>query len=70
MKKYLSFAAYELLASAMTFTLSACGDKDEDETGSSMTPEGRAAVAVDLGLPSGTKWATYNIGATKPEDYG
>ena len=25
---------------------------------------------VDLGLPSGTLWATCNIGATKPEDYG
>lgn len=25
---------------------------------------------VDLGLPSGTKWATCNIGATKSEDYG
>lgn len=25
---------------------------------------------VDLGLPSGLKWATYNIGADKPEEYG
>ena len=25
---------------------------------------------VDLGLPSGTLWATYNIGATKPEEIG
>lgn len=25
---------------------------------------------VDLGLPSGTKWATCNIGATKETDYG
>ena len=25
---------------------------------------------VDLGLPSGTLWATYNVGATKPEEYG
>lgn len=25
---------------------------------------------VDLGLPSGTLWATCNIGATKPEGYG
>ena len=25
---------------------------------------------VDLGLPSGVKWATYNIGATKPEELG
>ncbi len=25
---------------------------------------------VDLGLPSGVKWATRNVGAVKPEDYG
>lgn len=25
---------------------------------------------VDLGLPSGTLWATCNVGANKPEDYG
>ena len=25
---------------------------------------------VDLGLPSGLKWATHNIGATTPEEYG
>ena len=25
---------------------------------------------VDLGLPSGTLWATCNVGAKKPEDYG
>ena len=25
---------------------------------------------VDLGLPSGLKWATYNIGASKPEEFG
>ena len=25
---------------------------------------------VDLGLPSGIKWATCNVGATNPEDYG
>lgn len=28
------------------------------------------AVAVDLGLPSGTKWANMNIGATSETDYG
>ena len=27
-------------------------------------------VAVDMGLPSGTKWANMNVGAEKPEDYG
>lgn len=25
---------------------------------------------IDLGLPSGTLWATYNLGATSPEEYG
>ena len=25
---------------------------------------------VDLGLPSGVKWATFNVGATKPEECG
>ena len=31
-------------------------------------PEG--LEAIDLGLPSGTKWANMNVGASKPEDFG
>ena len=31
---------------------------------------GGAYESVDLGLPSGTLWAKYNIGATKESDYG
>lgn len=27
-------------------------------------------VAVDLGLPSGNLWASYNIGSSRPEEYG
>lgn len=27
-------------------------------------------VPIDLGLPSGTKWASCNVGATKPEECG
>ena len=34
----------------------------------SQTPA--ALEAVDLGLPSGTKWANMNVGAESPEDYG
>lgn len=26
--------------------------------------------AVDMGLPSGLKWASWNLGASKPEEYG
>ena len=29
------------------------------------TPE-----AIDLGLPSGLKWASFNLGASEPEEYG
>ena len=32
--------------------------------------EARADTAVDLGLPSGLKWAKFNIGATVPEEHG
>ncbi|MBR5963886.1 MAG: hypothetical protein IK000_07055 [Bacteroidaceae bacterium] len=28
------------------------------------------AEAIDLGLPSSTLWASYNVGATSPEKYG
>ena len=30
----------------------------------------RADTAVDLGLPSGLKWAKFNIGANAPEEHG
>lgn len=32
--------------------------------------ETRADTAVDLGLPSGLKWAKFNIGANAPEEHG
>ena len=33
-------------------------------------PEVGTHEYVDLGLPSGLKWATCNVGATTPEEYG
>ncbi len=33
-------------------------------------PDDHHPHAIDLGLPSGTKWACCNVGATAPEDYG
>ena len=33
-------------------------------------PDDNHPHAIDLGLPSGTKWACCNVGATMPEDYG
>ena len=33
-------------------------------------PDDQHPHLIDLGLPSGTKWACCNVGADKPEDYG
>ena len=33
-------------------------------------PETQIPEPIDLGLPSGLKWASFNLGATKPEEYG
>lgn len=40
----------------------------EVEGGNPVTPS--VPDAVDLGLPSGLKWASFNLGASKPEEYG
>ncbi len=34
------------------------------------TPPDDEGYYVDLGLPSGTLWATMNVGASSPEDFG
>ena len=52
-----------LMAIALPFILNSCGDnKDEPDT--------QEHEWVDLGLPSGTLWATCNVGASTPEEYG
>ena len=33
-------------------------------------PDGNHPHMIDLGLPSGTKWACCNVGASAPEQYG
>ena len=37
---------------------------------SDVKPEIKTPEAIDLGLPSGLKWASFNLGATKPEECG
>lgn len=41
-------------------------DNDGDDYGNDSGPH----ECVDLGLPSGLKWASCNMGASSPEDYG
>lgn len=53
-----------LMAIALSFIVISCSDnKDEPEPS-------KDHEYVDLGLPSGTLWATYNVGANTPEGYG
>ena len=58
---YLVFALFSLAL------LSSCSDDDEPKSGDNVD---KSAMAVDLGLPSGTLWADRNVGADTPEDYG
>lgn len=52
-----------------TFLITACSDNEEnDNTVSNGMINGHNWV--DLGLPSGLKWATCNVGAASPEESG
>lgn len=42
----------------------------ESEGGLTSCPDSNHPHAIDLGLPSGTKWACCNVGASTPEGYG
>ena len=44
------------------------GQENRGET--SLVGDANGHEYVDLGLPSGTLWATCNVGASKPEGYG
>ncbi len=48
------------------FMLGSCSKDDEEENDVNIVEH----EYVDLGLPSGTLWATCNVGASKPEEYG
>ena len=46
---------------------------DEEEPDTPVVPDEPTIItgeAIDLGLPSGIKWASCNVGATSPEEYG
>lgn len=44
--------------------------QDVNLTSYKTCPDGKHPHLIDLGLPSGTKWACCNVGAQKPEDFG
>lgn len=44
--------------------------KSGGDTGLLTCPDNNHPHAIDLGLPSGTKWCCCNVGASTPEGYG
>ena len=63
MKK--TFFTFWMMLAFLSPLLVSC-DNEGDDLGSG----NNAHEYVDLGLPSGLKWATCNVGATTPEEYG
>ncbi|MBO5887759.1 MAG: Ig-like domain-containing protein [Bacteroidaceae bacterium] len=76
MRKVFSLGALLMLAMCAGFVCS-CNDDVEETPPATVTPPSGDATEdkdtheyVDLGLPSGTLWATCNVGANSPEEYG
>ncbi len=69
MKKYLKALAAIMLMTVVMFTVG-CKPEDEPNNGGGNGGNTETQGYVDLGLPSGTLWATCNVGATTPEGYG
>ena len=77
MKRYFAFLVILALVGACATTADAKRRvhrkaKPKAKTTATVTITGRAQGHdyVDMGLPSGTLWATMNVGASSPEDYG
>ena len=64
----IAFTGKDPITLSSTATLAGQSYRIEKTISGSSAPAG--VVAVDLGLPSGTKWANMNVGATSPEGYG
>lgn len=62
-----------ILAMTISTMLLSCNSNNGEENNNSGNDSNGTIYGheyVDLGLPSGLKWATCNIGAKTPEDYG
>ena len=57
-----------LIMTLVCIMMVSCKPNDEDDNGNKEQINGHEYI--DLGLPSGLKWSTCNVGANKPEEYG
>ena len=72
-KKFLFLVAILFATVANVCANNTCSDSTatiNDSIASEQNVEQDEHQYIDLGLSSGVKWATCNLGATKPEEYG
>jgi len=71
MKKMMKAVAALMLMMTVVFAAGCTKNDNPDNGGNNNGGSGGNNHAyVDLGLPSGTLWATCNVGANSPKDYG
>lgn len=61
-----------LAVALVSLSFTSCGNEDNppSEKAYLTCPDDHHPHLIDLGLPSGTKWACCNVGASTPEEYG
>ena len=62
--------AYKSFARGSAYYMQATWDGSTLNFSNEFCPDGNHPHAIDLGLPSGTKWACCNIGANSPSECG
>jgi hypothetical protein len=62
--------AYIIFARGNAYYMEANWDGSTLYFSNEFCPDGNHPHAIDLGLPSGTKWACCNVGANSPAEYG
>ena len=75
MKSFLNYSKLAITTLLASSVFVACSDEISENTCDTqyVTNVGNIKTvgqAVDLGLPSGTKWADMNVGASSPSDNG
>ena len=69
------FLFFTIVSVAGMLAMSGCHRDDDEQNGGNDRNNRTTGTLnghdwVDFGLPSGTKWATCNVGANSPKEYG
>lgn len=65
-----SSGKYTVRPSVKLFGQDVLASPEAEVSGEHSCPDSNHPHAIDLGLPSGTKWCCMNVGASSPEQYG